>query len=82
MSITASQARQELFPLIEKVNTDRVPVEIVSRKGRAVLVAAEDWEAWQETVYLFASQANRRRLIEAIERSERGEFTSHELIEV
>ena len=28
MSITASQARKELFPLIEKVNADRVAVEI------------------------------------------------------
>jgi len=81
MSITASEARRDLFPLIEQVNTDRVPVEIVSRKGRAVLMAADDWEAWQETAYLFAPLANRRRLTEAMERSERGEYTAHDLIE-
>jgi len=81
MSITASQARRELLPLIERVNADRVPVEIVSRRGRAVLVAADDWEALQETAYLFASPANRRRLIEPMERSERGEFSAHGLAE-
>ncbi|WP_082929830.1 type II toxin-antitoxin system prevent-host-death family antitoxin [Mycobacterium sp. 1164966.3] len=31
MSITASEARRNLFPLIEKVNEDRVAIEIVSR---------------------------------------------------
>lgn len=65
MAITASEARKNLFPLIEQVNADRVPVEITSKKGRAVLVAAEDWEAWQETAYLFRSPENARRLLDA-----------------
>ncbi len=30
MSVTASEARQRLFPLIEEVNEDQVAVEIVS----------------------------------------------------
>ncbi|WP_369133797.1 type II toxin-antitoxin system prevent-host-death family antitoxin [Modestobacter sp. I12A-02662] len=34
MSITASEARQRLFPLIEEVNDDQIAVEIVSRRGR------------------------------------------------
>lgn len=32
MSITASEARKQLFPLIAKVNNDRVAVEITSRR--------------------------------------------------
>lgn len=35
MSVTASEARQRLFPLIEEVNDDQVAVEIVSKKGTA-----------------------------------------------
>jgi len=31
MSITASEARKNLFPLIQQVNDDRVPVEITSK---------------------------------------------------
>ena len=42
MAITASEARKQLFPLIEKVNNDRVVVEITSRRGNAVLLSAEE----------------------------------------
>ncbi|MFM8773351.1 MAG: type II toxin-antitoxin system prevent-host-death family antitoxin, partial [Actinomycetota bacterium] len=35
MSVTASEARARLFPLIEEVNDDQVAVEIVSKRGRA-----------------------------------------------
>jgi antitoxin YefM len=65
MAITASEARRNLFPLIEKVNADRIPVAIPSKAGRPVLVAADDWEAWQETAYLFRSPENARRLLDA-----------------
>ena len=34
MAITASEARKNLFPLIEKVNDDRTPIEIFGRYGR------------------------------------------------
>ncbi|MGH6655217.1 MAG: type II toxin-antitoxin system prevent-host-death family antitoxin, partial [Actinocrinis sp.] len=38
MSITASEARRRLFPLIEEVNSDRTAVEIVSKHSSAYLV--------------------------------------------
>ena len=38
MSMSAGQARKMLLPLIERVNNDRDVVEIVSRKGSAVLM--------------------------------------------
>lgn len=72
MAITASEARKNLFPLIEQVNTDRAPVEITSKRGRAVLMAADDWEAWQETAYLFRSPANARRLLDAVDALDSG----------
>ena len=37
MSITASEARRTLFPLIEQVNDDRTAVEITSKRGNAVI---------------------------------------------
>lgn len=73
MSITASQARKTLFPLIEQVNDDRAPVEITSKRGNAVLISADDFAAWQETAYLFRSPANARRLLDALEAVESGE---------
>ncbi len=79
MSISASKARRTLFPLIEQVNEDRNAIEIVSRSGNAVLMAAEDYAAWQETAYLFRSLANVRRILDSYERACAGETESHEL---
>ena len=79
MSITASEARKRLFPLIEEVNDDRAAVEITSKRGNAVLMSADDYSAWQETAYLFRSPANARRLLDALESVERGEGVEHEL---
>lgn len=65
MSITASEARRHLFPLIEQVNDDRTVVEIVSRRGRAVLMSADDYAAMEESAYLLRSPENARRLFSA-----------------
>ncbi len=79
MSISASEARKTLFPLIERVNGDRDAVEIVSRKGNAVLMSADEYAAWQETAYLFRSPRNARRLLDAYERARDGRAEVHEL---
>lgn len=55
MAISASEARQRLFPLLEQVNTDHEPVRITSKAGDAVLMSAADYDSWQETVYLLRS---------------------------
>lgn len=79
MTISASEARKTLFPLIERVNIDRQAVEIVSRKGNAVLMAADEYAAWQEIAYLFRSPANARRLLDAYERARSGITETHGL---
>jgi antitoxin YefM len=72
MSITASDARKSLFPLIKKVNEDHDAIEIVSKHGNAVLVSAEDFSALQEGAYLLRSPANARRLLRAYENALNG----------
>ncbi|MFG2601435.1 type II toxin-antitoxin system Phd/YefM family antitoxin [Streptomyces sp. NPDC048462] len=67
MSITASEARKALFPLIKQVNDDHEAIEIVSKHGNAVLVSAEDYAALREGSYLLRSPANARRLLKAYE---------------
>ena len=73
MAISASEARSRLFPLIQQVNDDHVPVRISSRGGDAVLMSAEDFDSWQETTYLLRSPANARRLMEAVARDKSGQ---------
>lgn len=79
MSISASEARRTLFPLIEKVNQDRDAVEIVSRGGNAVLISAEDYSSWVETAYLFRSPENARRLLESYEQARSGQAVVHDI---
>lgn len=79
MSISASEARKTLFPLIERVNANHEAIEIVSRKGNAVLMPADEYAAWQETAYLFRSPANARRLLDSYARARAGATEIHAL---
>jgi antitoxin YefM len=72
MSITASEARNSLFPLIKQVNEDHDAVEIVSKHGNAILVSADDYAALREGAYLLRSPANARRLLKAYENALNG----------
>ncbi len=78
MAITASEARKNLFPLIEQVNLDRVPVEITSKRGDAVLISIDDYRALEETAYLLRSPANVRRLLESLDQARAGNVEAHE----
>lgn len=73
MVISASEARSRLFPLVQQVNEDHEPVRISSKAGDAVLMSANDFDSWQETVYLLRSPENARRLMEAVARDRSGQ---------
>lgn len=80
MSITASEARKNLFPLIQQVNDDRTPVEITSRRGDAVLISKADYDALEETAHLLRSPANAKRLIEGLAQARAGEYEERDLL--
>ena len=80
MSATASEARQRLFPLIQEVNDDQVAVEIVSKKGTAFLVSADEYRSLKETVYLLQSPANASRLRESLAEVPAGRAEEHDLL--
>ena len=79
MAITASEARKNLFPLIEQVNNDRQPVEITSKRGDAVLLSRADYDALTETAFLLRVPANAQRLLESLAQARAGERDVHEL---
>jgi len=70
-AISISAARRDLFPLVQQVNDDRCEVEITSRHGNAVLMSADEFQAWKETRYLFSSPVNASRLLAAAASDER-----------
>ena len=80
MAVTASEARKRLFPLIDQVNADQEPVEILSRRGNAFLVSEQQWRSMTETAYLLRSPTNAARLAASIAEAERGAAAEHDLI--
>ena len=53
-TLTASEARSNLYRLIDETAESHEPIIISGKRSSAVLLAAEDWSAIQETLYLLA----------------------------
>jgi len=51
---TASQARANLYRLLDKVAESHDPVQIAGKRHNAILVSEDDWRAMQETLYLLS----------------------------
>jgi antitoxin YefM len=64
-SLTASQARANLYRLIDETVQSHRPIAISGKRSNAVLVAQEDWDAIQETLYLVSVPGMRESLIKA-----------------
>lgn len=80
MAVTASEARKRLFPLIEQVNADQEPVEILSKHGSAFLVSEAQFHSMRETAYLLRSPANAARLAASIAEADCHATEEHELL--
>lgn len=51
-TINATQARQNLYRLLDEVAESHEPIQITGKRSSAVLVSEEDWRSIQETLYL------------------------------
>lgn len=51
-TLTASQARSDIYRLIDQAAESHQPIVITGKRSNAVLVSEEDWDAIQETLYL------------------------------
>jgi antitoxin YefM len=81
--ISYTAARANLAVLMDKAVDDAEAIRITRRgKPDVVLMAAEEWEAWKETLYLLRSPANAERLLADIAAAYRGEGTPMTLDEL
>ena len=51
-TLTASEARANLYRLIDEAAESHQPIHIAGKRSSAVLLSAEDWQAIQETLHL------------------------------
>ena len=62
-SINITNARKNLYNIVESVNETHQPVEITGKKGNAVLIAEEDWRSIQETLFLTSIPGMRESIL-------------------
>ena len=61
-TLTASQARTELYKLLDKVAVSHEPIQITGKRNNAVLISEEDWSAIKETLYLLSIPKMRKSI--------------------
>ena len=65
-TLTASEARAKLYRLIDEAAASHQPVLISGKRNKAVLIAEEDWQAVQETLFLLSVPGMRESIREGI----------------
>jgi antitoxin YefM len=81
-AITINQTKQNINRLIEQVIADAEPTIICDDKGqKVVLLSFDEFNSWQETLYLLSNPANAAYLRSSIQEDESGKAIERELIE-
>lgn len=66
-NLSATEARRNLYRLIDEVTVTSEPIQISGKRSSAVLIARDDWEALQETVHLLSIPGMRESIREGLE---------------
>jgi antitoxin YefM len=64
--ITASEARANLYRLIDETAASHEPILITGKRTNAILVSEGDWRAIQETLYLLSLPNMRETILEGM----------------
>jgi len=81
-AITVKQAKRDIDRLIEQVIADAEPTVICNDKGeKAVLLSLDEFNSWQETIYLLSNPANAEHLQKSIAEARSGKIHERKLIE-
>lgn len=65
-TLTASEARANLYRLIDQTAESHQPIHITGKRTSAVLLSAEDWQSIQETLYLLSVPGMRESIKEGM----------------
>ena len=76
-TVNVTEARANLYKLIDDASASHEPVVITGKRGNAVLLAEGDWNAINETLYLLSVPGMRESIVESMQ--ENLEETSTEL---
>jgi prevent-host-death family protein len=65
-TLTASEARANLYRLIDQTAESHQPIHIAGKRTSAVLISEEDWQSIQETLYLLSVPGMRESIKEGM----------------
>jgi len=68
-TIPVSQARANIFKLIDETNQSHNPIIITGKNNDAVLLSLDDWNTIQETLYLMSIPKMRESIVEGLNTS-------------
>ena len=66
-TVNVTEARANLYKLIDDASVNHEPVVITGNRGNAVLLAEGDWNAINETLYLLSVPGMRESIIEGMQ---------------
>jgi prevent-host-death family protein len=65
-TLNASEARANLYRLIDEAAESHKPILISGKRSSAVLISSEDWSAIQETLFLLSVPGMRESIKEGM----------------
>lgn len=66
-TLNATEARAKLYALIDETSASHQPIVITGKRGKAVLLAEEDWISINETLHLLSLPGMRESIRECME---------------
>ena len=66
-TVNVTEARANLYKLIDDASASHEPVVITGKRGNAVLLAEGDWNAINETLYLLSVPGMRESIIKGMQ---------------
>jgi len=66
-TLNVTEARSKLYSLIDETQQTHKPIIITGKRGNAVLLAEEDWNAISETLYLLSIPGMRESIREGLD---------------
>lgn len=65
-TLTATQARKDIYRLLDEVSETHEPIHILGKRSNAVLISEDDWRAIQETLYLSSIPGMSESIVEGL----------------
>ena len=65
-TLNVTNARKNLYKIIKSINDSHEPIHISGKNGSVVMIAEEDWNAIEETIFLSSDPKLRKSIIDGM----------------